>query len=230
MIPPMPTKNIARRGRPPHADVLTPAEWSIAHAVQHGMSNREIAARRGISADAVKFHLGNALSKLGFRSRQQLRQWFRVPLGSALDGQRIDMQQPLLPGSIGQIARTVSDIAQAEAWYGTSLGLKHLYTFGKLAFFDCGGVRLLLSETQTPLPGESLLYLRVEDIAAAHAELQARGVEFTHAPHLVHRHGDGTEEWMAFFQDPDGRPLAIMSQVRATASAPGAMSGGSPSS
>jgi hypothetical protein len=28
------------------------------------------------------------------------------------------------------------------------------------------------------------------------------------------RHGDGTEEWMAFFNDPDGRPLAIMSQVK----------------
>jgi methylmalonyl-CoA/ethylmalonyl-CoA epimerase len=31
---------------------------------------------------------------------------------------------------------------------------------------------------------------------------------------VVHRHGDGTEEWMAFFNDPDGRRLAIMSQVK----------------
>ena len=210
----MATKKAARRGRPPHDDVLTPTEWAITHAVKHGMSNREIARRRGISADAVKFHVANALAKLGFSSRQQLRKWFRVPLGSALDGKGVDMQKPFVFGSIGQIFRTVSDIAEAQTWYGTVLGLKHLYTFGKLAFFDCDGVRLLLSETNTPLPAESLLYLRVEDIARAYVELQARGVEFNNAPHLVHRHGDGTEEWMAFFNDPDGRPLAIMSQVK----------------
>jgi len=211
----MSTQKAVRRGRPPHDDVLTPTEWAIAHAVKHGMSNREIARRRGISANAVKFHVGNALSKLGFSSRQQLRKWFRVPLGSALDEKVVEMQKPFSIGGIGQISRAVSHIAQAETWYGTTLGLKHLYTFGKLAFFECDGVRLLLSETNTALPAESLLYFRVEDIGRAYAELQARGVEFTHAPHLVHRHGDGTEEWMAFFKDPDGRPLAIMSQITA---------------
>lgn len=124
------------------------------------------------------------------------------------------MQQPLALGTIAQISRTVSDIAQAEAWYRTVLGFKHLYTFGKLAFFDCDGVRLLLTETDRPLPAESLLYLRVVDIGSAYAQLQARGVEFTHAPHLVHRHGDGTEEWMAFFKDLDQRPLALIAQVK----------------
>ena len=117
-------------------------------------------------------------------------------------------------GPIGQISRTVRDIDTACVWYGGVLGLPHLYTFGKLAFFDCGGTRLLLSaENAAPGP-ESILYLRVEDIAATHAELTARGVEFTGAPHMIHRHADGTEEWMAFFKDPEGRPLALMSQVR----------------
>jgi DNA-binding CsgD family transcriptional regulator/catechol 2,3-dioxygenase-like lactoylglutathione lyase family enzyme len=211
----MPVKNPTRRGRPPHDDLLTPAEWRIVHAVKHGMSNREIAARGGISADAVKFHVSNALAKLGFGNRRQLQQWFRIPRGSALDGREVDMQTPFLLGGIGQISRAVSDIAQAEKWYSGVLGLKHLYTYGKLAFFDCGGVRLLLSETDTTLPGESLLYLRVEHIGRAYSELQARGVEFTQAPHLVHRHADGTEEWLAFFKDPEGRPLAIMAQARA---------------
>lgn len=210
----MATKKPARRGRPPHEDVLTPAEWRVAHAVKHGMSNREIAWRAGISADAVKFHVGNTLAKLGFSSRRQLRQWFRVPVGGALEAQGVDMNEPMALGSIGQISRNVSDIARAETWYGTVLGLKHLYTFGQLAFFDCDGVRLLLSETKDPLPADSMLYLRVQDIGRTYEQLQARGVEFTHAPHLVHRHGDGTEEWMAFFKDPDGRPLAIMSQVK----------------
>ena len=49
------------------------------------------------------------------------------------------------------------------------------------------------------------------DIHAAKAALEARGVEFINAPHMIHRHEDGTEEWMAFFKDNEGRPLAIMS-------------------
>jgi catechol 2,3-dioxygenase-like lactoylglutathione lyase family enzyme len=117
-------------------------------------------------------------------------------------------------GPIGQISRSVRDIKQAEHWYGTVLGLPHLYTFGTLAFFDCGGVRLFLSQQEKPSEGESILYLRVSDINRAHEELRARGVEFTGAPHMIHRHADGTEEWMAFFKDPEGRPLAIMAQAK----------------
>jgi DNA-binding CsgD family transcriptional regulator/catechol 2,3-dioxygenase-like lactoylglutathione lyase family enzyme len=212
----MAAKKPGRRGRPPHDDVLTPAEWRTAHAVKHGMSNREIALRRGVSADAIKFHVANALAKLGLSNRQQLRKWFSVPRDSALAGQGFDMQTPLRLGSIGQISRSVGDIARSETWYRSVLGLVHLYTFGTLAFFDCDGVRLMLSETTAELPGDSMLYLRVTEIVRAYSELQARGVEFTHAPHLVHRHADGTEEWMAFFKDPEGRPLAIMSQVKAS--------------
>ncbi len=63
--------------------------------------------------------------------------------------------------------------------------------------------------------GESVLYFRVDDIHATHDALAARGTTFTDAPHLIHRHEDGTEEWMVFFTDPEGRPLALMSQVRA---------------
>jgi DNA-binding CsgD family transcriptional regulator/catechol 2,3-dioxygenase-like lactoylglutathione lyase family enzyme len=201
------------RGRPRHADVLTPAEWRVVHAIQHGMSNREIAARRGISLDAVKYHVANAVAKLGVANRQALRRWFRVPHGSALGRREKPMETTLRLESIGQVSRTVSDIAAAEHWYGKVLGLKHLYTFGKLAFFDCGGTRLYLTAEQ-PAVSESILYLRVADIRGAYEGLSARGVEFTGAPHLVHRHADGTEEWLAFFKDPDGRPLALMSQAR----------------
>ncbi len=118
-------------------------------------------------------------------------------------------------GPIGQISRTVRDIDAACEWYGKVLGLKHLFTFGKLAFFDCGGTRLYLSAENAEPGPESVLYLRVDDIGATHEELTARGVEFIGAPHLIHRHADGTEEWMAFFKDPEGRPLALMSQVKA---------------
>ena len=116
-------------------------------------------------------------------------------------------------GPIGQISRSVRDIDEACTWYGQVLGLKHLYTFGKLAFFDLGGTRLYLSAEGDAAGPESVLYLRVDDIGAAYTQLSARGVEFKGAPHLIHRHADGTEEWMAFFKDPEGRFLALMSQV-----------------
>jgi len=203
----------SRRGRPPHDDVLTPSEWRVVHAVQHGMSNREIAARRGISLDAVKYHVANAVAKLGLANRQALRRWFRVPGTSALRLQERPIMTTLTLGPLAQISRTVRDIKESEAWYGTTLGLPHLYTFGSLAFFDCGGTRLYLSAQEKPSP-ESILYLRVEDIRTAYELLRSRGVEFADAPHLIHRHADGIEEWMAHFHDPEGRPLAIMSQVK----------------
>jgi DNA-binding CsgD family transcriptional regulator/catechol-2,3-dioxygenase len=203
-----------RRGRPPHDDVLTPAEWRIVHAVKHGMTSREIAERQGVSIDAVKYHVANAKAKLGVGSRKALRQWFRAPKGSALGRRENTMNMPLTLGRIGQISRTVQDIGQAEDWYGNVLGLPHLYTFGQLAFFDCGGTRLVLTQHGEASPTESILYLLVEDIEKAHGELHSRGVEFINAPHMIHTHADGTEEWMAFFKDPEGRPLAIMSQVK----------------
>ena len=104
----------------------------------------------------------------------------------------------------------MSDIAKAREWYGQVLGLAHLYSFGDLAFFDCAGVRLFLSQGNAG--PESIIYLMVGDVHEANATLAGRGVEFINAPHMIHRHEDGTEEWMAFFNDPDGRPLAIMSR------------------
>jgi DNA-binding CsgD family transcriptional regulator/catechol 2,3-dioxygenase-like lactoylglutathione lyase family enzyme len=200
-----------RRGRPPHADVLTPAEWRTVHAVQHGLSNREIARRRKVSLDAVKAHVANAVAKLGLADRRALRAWFRPPAGSALE-RRKEMSTSEELGPLAQIARTVRDVKESEAWYREKLGLRHLYTFGSLAFFDLGGTRLMLSEQ--PLAPESILYLRVGDIRATCAALEARGVALSAAPHLIHRHADGSEEWLAHFNDPEGRPLGLLSQVR----------------
>ena len=124
------------------------------------------------------------------------------------------MNSPLTLGPIAQIARSVQDIKQAEAWYKNVLGLPHLYTFGNLAFFDCNGTRLMLSQESAVVP-ESILYLRVGDIAAAYEVLKSRGVEFINAPHMIHRHADGTEEWLSMLKDPEGRLLGIMAQARA---------------
>lgn len=117
---------------------------------------------------------------------------------------------------LGQVARTVRSTDESRIWYRDVLGLPELYAFPGLAFFDLGGVRLMLSEEDGGAgASQSLLYLRVPDLHAAKDELESRGVRFTHAPHMIHRHDDGTEEWMAFFEDNEGRPLALMTQVRA---------------
>ena len=205
------------RGRPPHDDVLTPAEWRIVHAVRHGMSNRAIAKLRGISLDAVKYHIENALAKLQLDNRRALRQWRGIPKPSQLrrTTQMTAATQTgtLQLGRIGQISRSVRNLERAKQWYGEVLGLPHLYTFGKLAFFDCGGTRLFLSEKEGEPGAESILYLLVDNNHATHSLLVERGVEFIGAPHLIHTHANGVEEWMAFFNDPEGRPLALMSQT-----------------
>jgi DNA-binding CsgD family transcriptional regulator/extradiol dioxygenase family protein len=207
------------RGRPPHPDVLTPAEWRVVEAVRHGLGNTAIARRLGVSVDAVKFHVANALDKLGLARRADLRAWDGIARDSALHQREAPMQASTSLGPIGQVARSVRDIAAARHWYGEVLGLPHLYSFGNLAFFDCGGVRLFLSEGDGA-DTASIVYFRVDDIHATQQWLTARGVTFHGAPHLIHRHADGTEEWMSFFKDPEDRPLALMAQV---APAPGAV-------
>jgi DNA-binding CsgD family transcriptional regulator/catechol 2,3-dioxygenase-like lactoylglutathione lyase family enzyme len=205
-----------RRGRPPHDDLLTPTEWRVLHAVQHGMTNKQIARRRGTSEDAVKFHVANVLAKVGARNRRELRKMSLIPATSALrrKGKVAASTEPTLRlGPLGQVARPVRNAAQSEQWYRDVLGLPHLYTFGTMAFFDMAGTRLMLSQAESLPAGESPLYFLTTDIDAAHALLQARGVQFLNAPHLIHRHADGVEEWMCFFQDPDGRALALMQNV-----------------
>lgn len=124
------------------------------------------------------------------------------------------MSTDLNLGPIGQIARQVVDIAASITWFRDVLGVPHLYTFGHLAFFDCGGVRLFLQQGEGAKEN-SILYFRVADIRAAAAALKERGAVFLDEPHMIHRHQDGTEEWMTFLKDPDGQPLGLMSQVKA---------------
>ena len=127
------------------------------------------------------------------------------------------MTQPQPPqlGPLGQVSLTVSDVPRAVAFYRDSLGLPHLFTFGDLAFFDCGGTRLFITRPESGgAVQNSVLYFSVGDIHAMAATLRERGVAFESEPHLIHRHEDGTEEWMAFFHDPDGNIMALMSRVR----------------
>jgi catechol 2,3-dioxygenase-like lactoylglutathione lyase family enzyme len=180
------------------------------------MSNRAIAARLGVSIDAIKFHIANILAKLDVRDKKALRLLVLDPPGTSdtTKAQEPHMNNTAVFGSIGQISRTVRDIDASRNWYELVLELPHLYTFGTLAFFACDGTRLMLTQAEKFNPDESILYFRVADIAATHAALLNKGVEFIAAPHRIHQHEDGTEEWMAFFKDPDDRPLALMTQIK----------------
>jgi methylmalonyl-CoA/ethylmalonyl-CoA epimerase len=115
---------------------------------------------------------------------------------------------------IGQISLPVSDTDRSEAFYETVLGLKKLYRFGDLAFFDCAGVRLLLDKVGNPadLVPRGCIYFRCADIALAVAELAKRGLTFMSPPHLIAKMDDH-DLWMAFFRDPDGHTLALMQEA-----------------
>ena len=116
--------------------------------------------------------------------------------------------------SLGQVSLHVRDLARAEQFYGETLGLPHVFTFGDLAFFDLDGTRLYLHRKDEDKwqPG-SIVYFLVDDIATAYAELGGRGVELTDEPHRIFVHEDtGLEEWMAFFSDREGNTLALMEQ------------------
>ena len=117
---------------------------------------------------------------------------------------------------IGQIAVNVHDLEHAVAFYKDRLGMKLLFQVPGLAFFDCGGIRLMLGPAEKPEydhPG-SILYYKVDDIQATYTELARRGVEFLGAPHRVAKMPDH-ELWMAFLKDSEGNTLALMSEVRA---------------
>ncbi len=115
---------------------------------------------------------------------------------------------------IGQIALPVADVDRAEAFYRDVLGLRWLYRFGDLTFFDCAGVRLLLEKALDAdgVARSSVIYFRCADIALAVGELQGRGVVFDGVPQLIARMDDH-DLWMCFFRDPDGHTLALMQEA-----------------
>ena len=119
-------------------------------------------------------------------------------------------------GPLGQISMNARDIERATTFYADTLQIKLLFRAGHMSFFDCGGIRLMLSKPERPEfdhPG-SVLYFKVSDIHASYADLAARGVTFEGEPHLIARMPDH-ELWMAFFHDSEGNVLALMAEIRA---------------
>ena len=115
---------------------------------------------------------------------------------------------------IGQIAIVVKDVERATAFYRDVLGMRFLFAFPGLAFFDCDGVRLMLSKPEKAEfdHPSSILYFRVPDIQAGFDALRAKKVEFDDEPHIVARMPDH-DLWMCFFRDLDDNMFALMSEV-----------------
>jgi methylmalonyl-CoA/ethylmalonyl-CoA epimerase len=114
---------------------------------------------------------------------------------------------------IGQIAITVKDVARATSFYCDKLNMKYLFAAGNLAFFDCGGIRLMLSLPEQAQSANSIVYFKVADIHAAQQQMQSRGVRFEDQPHLIAKMQDH-DLWMTHFRDSEDNLLSMMSEVR----------------
>jgi methylmalonyl-CoA/ethylmalonyl-CoA epimerase len=117
-------------------------------------------------------------------------------------------------GKIRQIAINVHDLERATAFYRDTLGMKLLFEVPNLAFFDAGGVRLMLGKGETPEidhPG-SILYYLVPDIQAAHATLVSKGVQVLREPALIAPMPDH-DLWISDYKDSEDNMFALMSEV-----------------
>ena len=123
--------------------------------------------------------------------------------------------QPIHLTQITQIAITVSDLARSTAFYRDTLGLTFLFDAGSMAFLQCGGVRILLG---LPEPGKpistpaTILYFKVDDLSAIHADLMSLGIQFLQPPHIIAKMPDH-DLWLAILTDPDNNPVGLMSEV-----------------
>jgi methylmalonyl-CoA/ethylmalonyl-CoA epimerase len=115
---------------------------------------------------------------------------------------------------IGQIAVTCKNVGRASAFYRDVLGLRHLFDAGpNLSFFDCGGVRVMLTTVERPEDDHagSMLYFFVTDIEGVQRDLSAQGVEFLEQPRLIARLPD-RDVWLTAFNDSEGNPMGIMEE------------------
>src|ERR1700674_231080 len=116
--------------------------------------------------------------------------------------------------NLGQISINVHDLERASAFYRDVLGLPLLFTAPNLAFFDCGGVRLMLGRAETPEfdHPSSILYFRVTEIKVAHETLLEMGVQFLNAPQMI-APMPAYDLWMTAFRDSEGNIMQLMSEV-----------------
>jgi methylmalonyl-CoA/ethylmalonyl-CoA epimerase len=116
---------------------------------------------------------------------------------------------------LGQIAVNAKDVERAAGFYQDVLGLKLLFKAPPgLAFFDCGGVRLMLSRADKPEfdHPSSILYFVVPDIQATYGKMKESGARFEDEPHLIAKM-PAHDLWITSFWDSEGNLMALMSEV-----------------
>jgi methylmalonyl-CoA/ethylmalonyl-CoA epimerase len=116
--------------------------------------------------------------------------------------------------NIGQISIIVKDVERATAFYRDVLGLQLLFTVPSMAFFDCGGVRLMLGTASSPEYDHpsSILYFRVSDIHAGYQQLVGKGADIVAPPRLI-APMPTHDLWMTAFRDSEGNTHQLMSEV-----------------
>ena len=116
---------------------------------------------------------------------------------------------------VGQISISVSNVDRAVEFYRDVLGINFLFQVpgaNPMAFFDCDGTRLYINQPENPEDsGTSVVYFKVDSAQEAAKDLEARGVKIDSEPHIIHQ-TDNYTLWMAFFRDPDGNLMAVMSE------------------
>lgn len=119
------------------------------------------------------------------------------------------------PNRIAQIAVMVKDLPRAIRFYRDTLGLKFLFEAPpQMAFFDCGGVRLMMGIPEKPEFDHpaSVIYYHVANITATTDKLRAAGVTIEGEPHLVAKL-EKVDLWLAFIRDSENNPVGLMSEV-----------------
>ena len=115
---------------------------------------------------------------------------------------------------IGQIAVAVHNLEECVEFYRDRLGLRFLFRVPNMAFFDCDGVRLMLTipESKEFDHPASIIYFSVDDIREAYERLSKEGVKFEEEPRVVARM-ETHDLWMTFLRDPENNIVGIMSEV-----------------
>ncbi|WP_371928735.1 VOC family protein [Rossellomorea sp. KS-H15a] len=115
---------------------------------------------------------------------------------------------------IKQIGVPVKDLDRAIDFYREQLGHPLLFTTAHMAFFDCNGVRLLLTLPENEKYTQcSVIYFEVDDIQSSYEKMKDNGVHFVGEPHVVGKMDD-MESWMVFFEDTEGNTHALVSEVK----------------
>ncbi|TYS86153.1 VOC family protein [Rossellomorea aquimaris] len=117
--------------------------------------------------------------------------------------------------NVGQIGIPVKDIKRALNFYKDKLGLSLLFNTDSMAFFECDGLRLMLTlpEKEEFAHSSSVIYFQVNNIKDTYERLVGKEVPFIDEPHVVTKMGQ-TETWMVFFKDTEDNTHALMSEVQ----------------